>query len=187
MKRYLLTSFGLAGLLACGGGSSGGATTHGLFYTNPSLGQGQYGLVLDATSTSSVLVLDLVGPSHAASSSGTSAVGVSFGFDTDPSKAAWASSPVKNGTLFGKNGASLLCNGWSNAGRVQGVAANKGLLNQVTDIGPSAGIIATLTLTPVPGATGGTVKLVDNGMGTVLDIDGTPVPIQILVGTLTVQ
>jgi hypothetical protein len=184
MKRLALSSSLLLVLAACGGSSGGGhsdAASSGLSYTNPTGTSGNFALVLDSASTPSNLVLDLVGPS------GTPAVGVTFGFNVNFTQAAWATTPVANGTLFGTGGATLLCKGWATGGSLQGIAANLGLTNQVGDIGPAKGTLAKITLTPRLGAPTGYVTLTDSGLGTVLASDGTPMPIQIQVGSLVLQ
>jgi hypothetical protein len=202
MNRIVLafTAATLLGLVACGGGGggatgtgstgsgnqgvgSGGGTTTGLTYVDPANIQGQFALVLDtAASTASTLVLDLVGP---ATSPATPAVGVTFGFNVDTSRAAWSTTPVVNGTLFTLGTGVQLARSWVNGPTLQGIVSNKGLAAQVGDIGN--GVIAKIELTPVPGAATGLVSLVDNGLGTVLDSSGTPYPVQVLVGTLTLN
>jgi hypothetical protein len=184
----------LLGLAACGGGSgkgaagasSGGAgSVSGLAYVNPANAQGQFALVLDtAASTSSSLVLDLVGPE---TSPATPAVGVTFGFNLDTTRAAWAATPVLNGTLFTLGTGVQLAQGWVNGATLQGIIANKGLANQVADVGSGQGVIGKIQLSPLPGAAAGAVSLVDNGLGTVLDSSGTPYAIQVQVGTLTLN
>lgn len=182
MKRLLPPSLALLALSACGGGSSSSSPhASALAYVNPAGTSGNYALVKDPASTGTQLVLDVVGPE------GSAAVGVTFGFDVDAAKAAWAAAPVANGTLFGGSGANLLCQGWVSQGRLQGIAANRGLAFQVSDIGASKGVLARITLTPASGAAAGTVALSDNGLATVLASDGVPQPIRILVGTLTLQ
>ena len=141
MKNLLLpflASAALLGLAACGGGGgvsgtgTGGGTTPAkgnLVYTDPTGYQTQpyqFALVRDPASTATSLVLDLVGPS------GTSAVGVTFAFDVDASKATWAKAPalVNNGNLFTLGTGTQLVQGWA-AGtggyRLQGIIATKGL------------------------------------------------------------
>jgi len=164
---------------------SGGPQT--LSYRNPNNTSGQFALVLDtAATTSSALVLDLIGPE---TSPATPAVGVTFGFNVDTTKAAWAATPVINGTLFTNPSPGLqLAQGWVKGGTLQGIVSNKGFANQVNDIGVTQGIIGKLALIPVQGGAADTaVSLADNGLGTVLDSSGTPYPIQVLVGTLTLN
>jgi hypothetical protein len=176
----------LLGLAACGGGSGAStATTQSLTYVNPANTQGQFALVLDtAASTGPTLVLDLVGPE---TSPATPAMGVTFGFNVDTTRAAWSATPVLNGTVFTLGTGVQLARGWVNGQSLQGIVANKGLASQVADIGSGQGVIGKIQLTPVPGAAAGAVSLVDNGLGTVLDSSGTPYAIQVLVGSLTVH
>jgi hypothetical protein len=92
-----------------------------------------------------------------------------------------------NGTVF--TAADLgtgtqLAQGCVAGARLQGLVTTKGLGNQIADLG--AGVIAKITLTPAPGATAGTVSLVDSGFGTLMQNFGPPAyPVPILVGTLT--
>jgi hypothetical protein len=191
MKRILIATAALLVLAGCGGGSSGPASTGatvspaaaaGLTYVNPANTQGQFALVLDAASTPAALVLDLVGPDQ------TPACGVTFGFDVDATRAAWATSPVvENGTLFTPASGTQLVQGWVNGARLQAVVANKGLAGQVADIGRSKGVIGQIRLSPVPGAAAGHVNLADNGLATLLDNTGTPSPVPVLVGSLTLN
>lgn len=183
LVQIALAAAALLGLAACGGGSSSSgvsSSTTSLTYVNPTNTSGNYALMLDSSSTASSLVLKLVGPD------GTPAVGVTFAFDVDTTKATWATSPVvTNGTLF--TGTNKLVQGWVNGGRLQGIAANKGLANQLSDIGVSTGVLATVRLAPVSGAAAGTVTLTDSGLGTSMDQGGTPEAIHLLVGTLTLN
>ena len=207
MKNLILPFLAVAallGLAACGGG--GGITGVGtgttgttpakgtLVYTNPTGYQGQpyqFALVWDAASTATSLVLDLVGPSA------TPAVGVTFAFDVDATKATWAASPalVNNGSLFTLGAGTQLAQGWvagTGGYRLQGIVAQKGLANPIADVG--AGVIGTITLTPVSGATTGTVTLKEsldstgNVFGTLMDGYGPPAtPVHFAVGTLQLQ
>lgn len=174
-----LAAAGLLGLAACGGGSSGGGTpVSGLTYADPAGTAGNYALVKDAASTPSDLILDLVGPD------GASEVGLTFSFTLDTTKATWSS--YANGTLF--TGTQTLFQCWANGGTLQGIITNKGLANAVSDIGASTGgVIAKLHLAPVAGAAAGPVTLADGGLGTSMDMGGTPIPIHLLVGTLTLN
>lgn len=186
MKRIVFTAAALLVLAGCGGGSSGGAASGAaasrLVYVNPANTQGRFALILDAASTPALLVLDLVGPDL------TPACGVSFGFDVDATRAAWSTSPVVvNGTLFTPATGTQLVQGWVNGARLQAVVANKGLGGQVGDIGRSKGVIGQIRLIPVPGAAAGAVTLTDNGLATILDSSGTPSPVPVLVGTLTLN
>jgi hypothetical protein len=188
----------LLGLVACGGGSStpstggtgsGGTTTQGLTYVNPANTQGQFALVLDtAASTASTLVLDLVGPD---TSPVTPAVGVTFGFNVDTTRAAWAATPVVNGSLFSLGSGVQLAKGWVNGQSLQGIVSNKGVANQVANIGATQGVLGKIQLTPIHGAPSGLVGLADNGLGTYLYYwapAGTQsYSMQVLVGTLTLN
>jgi len=178
----LFAASALLVLAGCGGAGGGGGAAHGLGYADPAKVQGQFALMLDAAASSdSTLVLDLVGPAT------TPAVGVTFGFNLDTTRATWAATPVSNGTLFTLGAGTQLARGWVNGPSLQGIVSNKGLANQVADIGFARGIIARLELTAVPGAPAGAVSLVDNGLGTVLDGSGQSHPIQVQVGALALH
>ncbi len=180
MNRLLPAALALLGLAACGGGS--GAGVPGLVYQDPPGTQGRFALVLDPASTPSLLVLDLVGPEAAP------ACGVSFGFDLDPARANWSTSPVvSNGTLFTPAAGSQLVQGWVNGGRLQAVIANKGIADPVANLGPSQGLIGRIRLVPAPGAAAGPVSLADSGLATLLDRTGTATPVQVAVGSLRLQ
>ena len=194
MSRLLSTLPVLAallGLAACGGSSSvqpnaTSGSSSGLSYTNPTLTQGQLALVRDSASTGSALVLDLVLPED--SQNPTPAVGVTFGFQVDTTRAAWASSPVANGTLFTTGSGGQVVRGWVQGGQLQGIVSNKGYAAQVSDIGNAGGaVIARITLAQVPGGASGTVQFTDSGLGAILDSSGTPDPVTVSIGALTLQ
>ncbi len=181
----------LLGLAACGGSSSltpsgTSGSGPGLSYTNPTLTQGQLALVRDSASTGPALVLDLVLPED--SQNPTPAVGVTFGFQVDAARAAWASSPVANGTLFTTGSGGQVARGWVQGGQLQGIVSNKGYAAQVSDIGNAGGaVIARITLAPAQGGASGAVQLTDTGLGTILDSSGTPYPVPVSIGTLTLH
>ena len=191
MKRVLssLACMTLLGLAACtGGGGGGGAasnqgtSTGTLTYVNPTGYQSQFyqcALVRDASSTSTRLVLDVIGPTK------LSATGLTFAFDVDTAKAVWTTSPVvTNGNLL--TGVNVIAQGWVAGGRLQGIVTAKGLGFHVADAG--AGIIATITLTAGPGAASGPVSLTDSGFGSLMDTSGPPAgPVAFSVGTLTLN
>jgi len=180
----------LLGLAGCGGGSSsssssssssggGGTTKTGtLTYVNPTGYQGNCALVLDSASTSSNLILDVVGPAVA----GT---GMAFAFNVDTTKVKWATSPaLTNGGLFPATG--TIAQGWVAGSQLQGIVTYKGLSTQVADL--SKGVIAKIVLTPVAGATAGTVSLTDAGIGNLMTTNGpSAYTVQFMVGTLTLQ
>ena len=194
IKLHLPVLAALLTLAACGGGGGGGGSTSGgsggggttlaLAYVSPTgyASQAtQCALVLDAASTSSNLILDVIGPK------GFGAVGLTFAFDVDTTKATWSTSPVvTNGNVFTLGTGTQLCQGWVTGKRLQGIVASKGLGNQVSDAG--TGIVAKISLTPVKGATAGTVTLTDAGLGNLMDNNGPPaLPVHFSVGTLTLQ
>jgi len=190
----LLTAITIVVLAGCGGGSSsnvaassGSAGSIGLSYVNPTLSGDTFALVKDSASTSSILVLDLVGPDR--SDSTFPACGVTFGFTLDTTKATWAS--IANGTLFATSTAAgnTLIQRWldtATGSQLQGIVAYRGLATTVSDIGYASGkVIAKLTLTPVASASSGTVTLADSGQGTYIDNTGSTTSFTVAVGTLS--
>jgi len=188
MKRILLPSLAVAALIGfggCGGSSSHASPnpTRTLTYVNPANPSGTLALVLDAAATPTNLVLDVVGGTGYPATG--PATGVTFAFDVDTTKAAWATSPaLTNGTLFTNLGTGVqLVRGWVAGGRIQGIVSYKGSTSMVSDM--TTGVIAKITLTPVANATAGSVKLVDAGFGAVIQNSPPAIPMTIAVGTLT--
>jgi len=114
---------------------------------------------------------------------------VTFGFTLDTTKATWTS--LANGTLFATSTAAgnTLIQRWldtATGSRIQGIVAYRGLGTTVSDIGYANGkVIAKLTLTPVAGASSGTVTLADSGQGTYIDNTGSTTTFTVAVGTLS--
>ena len=186
-----LLCLALAALAGCGGAAPlqnyGPAPAPGtrLVYTNPGLQATGYLLVVDAASTSQALILDLVHTSPAGP-----AVGVTFSFTVDTSRATWNTSPILvNGNVFAQGGSGVqLARGWISGRQIEGIVSNKGLTGTVPDVSlASAGILAKVQLNLVPGTATGPVSLADSGLSSVLDGLGGITPIQVQVGTLTVQ
>jgi hypothetical protein len=192
MKRLFLpaaATLALLGLAACGGGSSSLSPasptgTKALTYQNPSQAKGQFALIQDAATTSTTLVLDLVGP---VSSTVIPACGVSFGFAlNDTTQAAWATGPaLTNGVVFTQS--TNLVEGWVKTATIQGIVANKGTASPAADISKAAGVLATIKLTPVQGGASGTVPLADGGLGAYTDPSGSANGFSIAVGTLSLN
>jgi len=100
MANRISLALGLAALVACGGGGGGAGATpqptkttaDTLVYTNPT--GGTYQLVKNASkSTTSHLVLDLLGPAGEVS-------GVGLYLTTDPSKATWTTVDPGDGEML---------------------------------------------------------------------------------------
>jgi hypothetical protein len=209
----LLTGAALLGFTACGGG--GGSVLSGstgpsgpagtLSYSPPTLSSSALALVKDAASTPTSLVLDLVYPETPPNT--LPAVGVTFSFEVDLSKAAWyiVPGPGNNidSTVFTGGTSVPVLRAWKSPGlipipgvasneQIQGIASNKGFGNEVADIGSTvaeidngtAQVIAKIVLTPVTTGTAGNANLVDSGLGTILDASGTPYAVSVNVGTL---
>ena len=106
--KWTLSGLALASLVACSGGGSTSSAPPAktiadrLDYTNPT--SGTYMLVKDTTSTSTHLVLNLMGPA------GTLGSGVGFFLTADTTKVAW-SKVNSSDTEFVKNGAFTLGSG----------------------------------------------------------------------------
>ena len=181
----------LAALTGCGGGAAlqnyGPPVTPGtrLVYTNPGLQATGYLLVRDAASTDQALVLDLVHTSPAGA-----AVGITFSFTVDTTRATWNASPILvNGNVFAQGaGGVQLARGWISGKQIEGIVSNKGLTGSVPDVSlAGAGILARIQLNLAPSPATGTVALADSGLSTVLGPLGDITPIQVQVGTLSVQ
>jgi hypothetical protein len=173
-------------LLGCGGGSGPGTPANpGLVYLDPAPSVTSFTLVRDPASTATTLVLNLVGPP-------TAAVGVTFSFTVDQTRATWGATPaVTNGDVFSLGGGTLLAKGWVTGHQLQGLVSNKGLGQEVADLSlnpaKGKGVIARLQLHLAPGAATGAATLVDSGLSTQLDSFGGITPIRIVVGQLAVQ
>lgn len=179
----------LAGFLACGGGGGGSSappTATSLSYADPT--SGTYLLKRNATlSTSTHLVLDLVGPASATGS------GVTATFSADTTKVAWAnvssSDPantfVQNGSAFNLGAAPLILRGKLSGATLQVTAAQKGTGAPVALGSPLLRVALDLKASQPAG----TVALsADSTKGQVIDGTGAIVsPISVTVGVLTAQ
>lgn len=179
----------LAGFLACGGGGGGSSappTATSLSYADPT--SGTYLLKKNTTlSTSTHLVLDLVGPASATGS------GVTATFSADTTKVAWAnvssSDPantfVQNGSAFNLGAAPLILRGKLSGATLQVTAAQKGTGAPVALGSP----LLRVALDLKAAQPAGTVALsADSAKGQVIDGTGAIVsPISVTVGVLTAQ
>ncbi|WP_257311048.1 hypothetical protein [Geothrix fuzhouensis] len=192
MTKFLSASAALAltGFLACGGGGGGSSapppTATSLSYVDPT--SGTYLLKKNIPlSTSTHLVLDLVGPASATGS------GITATFSADPAKVAWtnvaatdtAGTFVQNGTAFNLGSAPQILRGKVTGGTLQVTAAQKGTGTPVSLNAPLLRIALDLKASQPSG----TVSLnADATKGQVLDGTGALVsPITITVGTLSGQ
>ena len=197
IKKLLTASslLAVAGLVACGGGGGGGnaapATATSLTYTDPT--SGTYLLKKDAASTSTHLILDLVGPATGTAS------GVTLTLNADTSKVAWVDVPagvsnsilVQNGTQFDLGTGPALILARASGTTLMATVAQKGLA-----VTPAAlnGVLlkVALDLKPNLGLPQGTTILLSADGTKSLVLDGTkgstPIsPITVSVGTLTAQ
>lgn len=182
----------LAASLACGGGGGGSSappaasTATSLSYVDPT--PGTYLLKKNTTlSTTTHLVLDLVGPASATGS------GITATFTADTTKVAWANVAagdpantfVQNGTAFSLGAAPQILKGKVSGGTLQVAAAQKGTGNPVALNAP----LLRIALDLKPSQSAGAVSLAsDATKGQVLDGSGALVsPITVSVGTLTAQ
>lgn len=131
-NQRMMVSVLLASLAACGGGGGGGGTSPqppgqkatGLTYTDPATSE--FKLVKDAASTSTKVVLSLVGP---ASATGR---GVSFTLVVDPSRvdlvkvADVDAEYVQNGAVFALGSAPQILKGIKQDGILRVTVAQKG-------------------------------------------------------------
>ena len=182
---------GLAALLACGGG--GGSSNNNntptnatsLAYTDPA--SGTYLLKKNtALSTTTHLVLDLVGP---AAATGT---GVSATFSADPTKVTWTNvgatdttaTYVENGTVFSLGTAPQILKAKVASGVLQVTAAQKGTGSPVALNAPLLRLALDLNGQTAQGA----VSLsADAAKCLVLDGTGALTPMTVSVGTLNAQ
>lgn len=211
LLKFLAVPAVLTALLACSGGtssssdsssssrppspgsSSSSSSSGTLVYTNPTTSTADYQLVWDNASTSSYLVMDLVGPSGNYAVSG---VGVTFSFLLGSSQATWGTSPaVTNGNVFTLGSGTRLAQGWvttsQGSSQLQGIVSQKGLGSVVSDLSVSTsngtGVLAQIQILPVSGATAGNVTLTDGGLGSLLDGGGSITSFTVDVGTLKLQ
>lgn len=184
----------LAALLACGGGSSGPPPTPpppaatSLAYTDPTTGT--YQLKKNTTlSTTSHLVLDLLGPS-----SGT-AMGVSLTLSADTTKVTWVDVPaggttavlVQNGTQFSLGSGTPIQKAKATGNVLQATVAQK---NPTAAASLNGALLrVALDLKAGLGTAQGTAITLsaDAAKSQVLDNAGTISPITVTVGTLTAQ
>ncbi len=132
MTRWVLMAGALVVLTACGGGGGGGTSSQpsqptkavGLAYTDPA--SGDFRLVRDASSTSTKLILRLVGP---AASMGR---GVAFTFTVDPALADLVkvtdadAEYVQNGDAFVLGDAPCFLKGIKQNGTLHVTVSQKG-------------------------------------------------------------
>lgn len=188
VRALSLRTLGLAGLTgvlacltACGGNGSSNTpgATSGLSYVNPTTTG--YRLVLDAASTPSHLLLDLVGPSGAQIQGGT------LNLNVDTTKATWANPGGSDPYLLPGTALSLgtgtpllkskLAGPVLEAGLFQKGAASPATLGQQA--------IFTVALNQVAGAKGA-VSLSATG-GQILEGSGATQSVVVAVGTLSAK
>jgi hypothetical protein len=181
----------LTALLACGGGGGNPPPTppaaSSLAYTDPA--SGTYKLVKNAASTSTHLVLDLVGPS-----SGT-AMGVSVNLSADTAKVTWVDVPaggttaalVQNGTQFSLGAGTPILKAKAAGNVLQATVAQKNPTAAASLNGTLLRV--ALDLKPGLGLTQGTAITLsaDALKCQALDGAGTIAPITVSTGTLTAQ
>ena len=183
----LVATLSLVLLGACGGGGSSQPAVKpfatSLSYQNPT-GSGGYSLVLDAASTPTQLVLDLLGPS------GTPIKGVAFGLTADSSKVAWVSLAgaggawASPGTVLPLGNAPQLFTTKLSGGQLQVGLFQKG--GAATTLGSAPILSLALGLANASVATGAVALAPASGMlAQCLGADGTLSTITIATGTLT--
>jgi len=185
MISHLVLSAVLGTLVACsgGGGSSSAAATSAtaLAYTAPS--SGTYQLVKSSTytSSSSHLVLDLVGPSA------TSLSGVGFYLTVDSTKAKWATVDGSALAVSSAFTSPTVVKSQVSGGTLQVGAYQLGTTAAITT--GSSTVLATVALDLLSGVSAGTVTLaVPTGKAAILNAptaSSATTAISISVGTLT--
>ena len=186
------TLLSLAVLLACGGG--GGSSSNStptptnataLAYTDPT--SGTFLLKKNtALSTTTHLVLDLVGPAA------TTGSGVSASFSADPAKVTWTNvgatdataTYVQNGTAFSLGTAPQILKAKVASGVLQVTAAQKGTGSPVALNAPLLRLALDLNGLTAQGAV---TLSADGTKCLVLDGTGTLTPMAVSVGTLNAQ
>ena len=171
----------LVSLAACGGNNPAATASTGpqLTYVNPTAGG--YRLVLNGGSTSSKVLLDLVGPTGAKIQGGL------VNLHADTTKVAWANPGgadayvLPGGTLALGTGTALL------KSKVAGPVLQAGLFQKGSASAATLGqqAIFTVALDLVKGAKG-TVSLTSPS-AQILDAAGTTQAVTVAVGTLTAQ
>ncbi|WP_257311352.1 hypothetical protein [Geothrix fuzhouensis] len=191
MTRWVFMAGALVVLTACGGGGGGGTSSQpsqpakavGLAYTDPA--SGSFRLVRDASSTSTKLILRLVGP---AASTGR---GVAFTFTVDPAladlvKVADADAEyVQNGDAFVLGDAPRFLKGIKQNGTVSVTVSQKGQ-------GSARALDATLLKVAVQfkataGLNAGTVIPISVTEGQYLPAIGGPAAMNVSTGSLKAQ
>ena len=157
-----------------------------LAYTDPTTGT--YQLKKNTTlSTSTHLVLDLVGPSA------TTGCGVTAVFTADTTRVSWvnvastdtAGTYVQNGTAFTLGSGTQILRGKLASGTLSVIAAQKGVASPVALNAPLLRIALDLKAGTAP--TGTATLTSDNTKAQVLNADGTTSTIAVTVGTLAAQ
>jgi len=180
----------LPAFLACGGGGGGSTppstpTASTLAYTDPTTGT--YLLKKNAAlSTSTHLVLDLVGPAA------TTGTGVSATFSADTTKVTWVNvapgdAPntfVQNGTAFSLGAAPQILKGKVTGNVLQVTAAQKGTGSAVALNVPLLRVALDLKASQAQGAV---TLSADAAKCQVIDGSGSIGAISVSVGTLTAQ
>jgi len=182
----VLASLSLASILACGGGGGGGSDSStpasALSYTNPTTGT--YQLVVDASSTPTHLVLNLVGPAS------VTLGGVGFYLNADPDDVTW--SVISGGKYVGNTLFTTPVIGSKvTLGELQAGIYQKGSATPQTTDGSS--ILATVALDLVDGTTAGRTVAFTAPSAEILNPPPTgasqpaSTPITITVGTLVTE
>ena len=181
---------GLAALLACGGGGGSNSNSNptnatSLAYTDPT--GGTYLLKKNtALSTTTHLVLDLVGPAGATGS------GISASLSADPTKVTWtnvgatdaAGTYVQNGAVFILGTAPQILKAKVASGVLQVTVAQKGAGSPVAMNAPLLRLALDLNGLTAQGAV---TLSADATKCLVLDGTGALTPMTVTVGTLNAQ
>ncbi|MBS1766289.1 MAG: hypothetical protein JST05_02655 [Acidobacteria bacterium] len=183
----------LAGLVACGGGGGGSSSSTGggttgpsatkLVYTNPSPSAGQWGLMKNAASTDSHLILDLMPPSDAVSGFGVGITLTTTGGVTWSKVASGDATYIENVAYTLGSGTQLI-QGTPKASSLIAGVYQKGLAT--TPIAHSAGAVARIALDLKTGTSPSSSVTLAVNMSKELQASGLQA-ITVVPGTISLQ
>lgn len=174
LRHLGLAAAGVAALaiVGCSGGAGSSSPAPRLGYTNPATSG--YQLVADPSSTSTHLVLNLVGPAGAQLQGGT------FSLTADAAKATWSPSVAEGGALDLGSGLKLM-KSKADGSAMQVAIYQKGATAATLAAKP----LFTVALDLKAGAKGPVALAASSAK--ILDAQGNTVTVPVAVGTLTAE